>query len=476
MTRLITIFDKNLNQRVFRLFDENEIVHKIDTNLTISASSASIDVGNNVELTGVLTDENSVPLGGMSIRILKNNVLVDTVTTNSSGVYSKIITGLDIGTYHFHTSYAGNDVYDNALSETVDVSVVGHTYAVTITADKQSMLTTESVTVSGTVTRDGTGYAGQSVRIFDGGVLVDTVTTDANGDYTKTVSNLTQGTHRFSSQFDVYESSIAVVEVVEHNYSINITADNPIIQSGDTSIITATLLDATDPVINESLSYTLTNKGTVVGSGSALTNSNGQITINYVGAGLGDIDVEVSYGTLLQETYGITDAWKYGLTSSDTWHNLKSPNVGSVSNGVFTGYNKILDCDMDWSQDWQIECDYSQTAYRVGFIILDKSMTTSYDTNRYAILLNDETNAKMQLEYKNSSNTLVYNAMGSANCSFNTFYHLKFVKQGTTISVYYDDILIDSRTNVDAINTANIGVYSWDSKNGYLKNLKIKTL
>lgn len=182
------------------------------------------------------------------------------------------------------------------------------------------------------------------------------------------------------------------------------------------------------------------------------------------------------FRTELQETYEICDAWKYGLKSSDTWHNLKSPNVGSVSDGVFTGYNKVLDCDLDWSKDWQIEVDYSQTAYRVGFIILDESMTTSYDTNRYAILLNDITNAKMQIEYKNSSNTLVYSSIGSANCSFNTFYHLKFVKQGTTISVYYDDILIDSRTNVDSITTANIGVYSWENQNGSIKNLLIKPL
>ena len=194
-----------------------------------------------------------------------------------------------------------------------------------------------------------------------------------------------------------------------------------------------------------------------------------------MGKGTGDLYIKANCGIIFTEIY-VQDYLKYGLTTSDTWHNIKSPNVGNVSNGEFTGYNKMLDCDLDWSKDWSIEADYKQSAYRVGLIICDESMTTSYDTERYAILLNMSSNPKAQVEYKNSSDTLVYSVAGSTTLSFNTYNSLKFVKQGTTISVYVNDVLLDSRTNVDAINTANIGVYSWDSKNGYLKNLKIKPL
>ena len=194
-----------------------------------------------------------------------------------------------------------------------------------------------------------------------------------------------------------------------------------------------------------------------------------------MGNGVGDLNIKAECNLLIQ-TCRIEDYWKIGLQSSDSWHNIKSPNTGSVSNGEFIGYNKILDCDLDWSKDWSIEADYKQSAYRVGFIICDESMTTSYDTERYAILLNMPSNPKAQVEYKNSSETLVYSAAGSTTLNYNTYYPIKFVKEGTTISVYFNNVLLDSRTNVDQINTANIGVYSWDSKNGYLKNLKIKPL
>ena len=98
-------------------------------------------------------------------------------------------------------------------------------------------------------------------------------------------------------------------------------------------------------------------------------------------------------------------------------------------------------------------------------------------------------NPKAQLEYKNSSDTLVYSGASSTTFNFNTYYSLKFVKQGTTISVYFNNVLLDSRTNVDAINTAESAartVSKFISKMSptndepapliYLKNLKIKQL
>lgn len=177
----------------------------------------------------------------------------------------------------------------------------------------------------------------------------------------------------------------------------------------------------------------------------------------------------------LTKTFVLQDCWKYGLQSSDSWHNIKSPNSISVLNGEFTGYNKMLDCDLDWSKDWSIEADYKQSDYRVGFIICDESMTTSYDTERYAVLL-DNNPKYPRIEYKNSSNTLVYAVNGSNALNNNTYYPVKFVKEGTTISIYFNDVLIDSRTNADNITTANIGIFSWNNITGYLKNLKIKPL
>lgn len=458
MTKLITIFDKDLNQRVFRLFYENEIIHKIDTSITISSSKSSIDVGENVILSGVLSDAGGNVLSGKNVRILKNNVLVDTVTTDSNGTYSKTISGLSAGTYHFHASFAGDDTYDNALSSTIDVNVLSHVYVVTLLSDKQSILSSESVTLSGTVTRDSEGYAGQSVRLFDGVTLVDTLTTDSNGDFSKTLSNLSVGTHRFFAQFDAYESSIVVVEVQDHDYAINISADNPIIQTGDTAIITATLTDGSNPVVGETLSYSLTNKGTVVGSGSTTTNNNGEISITYVGAGLGDIDVEVSYSTLLQETYEIEDLWYYDPCTSDKGHWSDNTGLAFDINGMLITKETILDISYP-------------SAYVVEFTLVEP--TGSYYTWTGGVQCANVgvIGANTDVYWQTINPYDYYTERGNR---FVAGDKIKFVVENGSASIYLNDVL---KRTVTATNNKFKIVSSPDNANHLkIKDLTIKAL
>jgi len=480
MTKLITIFDKDLNQRVFRLFYENEIIHKIDTSITISSSKSSIDVGENVILSGVLSDAGGNVLSGKNVRILKNNVLVDTVTTDSNGAYSKTISGLSAGTYHFHASFAGDDTYDNALSSTIDVNVLSHVYVVTLLSDKQSILSSESVTLSGTVTRDGEGYAGQSVRLFDGVTLVDTLTTDSSGNFSKTLSNLSVGTHSLFAQFDAYESSIVVVEVQDHDYAINISADNPIIQTGDTAIITATLTDGSNPVVGETLSYSLTNKGTVVGSGSTTTNNNGEISITYVGAGLGDIDVEVSYSTLLQETYELEDCHIYdsGLTDKSSnyikstgmsmTHSTDHYILSNTTENSFVNFidgldNVLFECDWSAQSDTYMNgicCSDRQTElYNFGGLMRGDnwSISVKFDNGSYHNM-----NEESSTTDKNKYEKLQMKIEG------NNIIHTVFNENGTVIYTYSYSKAISNKYLSAFFSNAN--------SSAYVKNIKVKAL
>ena len=449
MTKLITIFDKDLNHRVFRLFYENEIEHKIDTILSISSSSSSIDVGDSVVISGVLTDENSTPLGGMSVKILRNNSVIDTVTTNSSGVYTKTVSGLNIGTYHFHAVYDGNDTYDNAISSTIDVSVVGHTYVVTITSDKQTALVGDNVTISGTLTRDGVGYGGQSVRIFDDGVLLDTVTTDNNGDYTKTISNLTLGTHRYSSQFDAVESNIVVVEVNNHLYDIDITADNPIIESGDTATITATLTDNTVPVVGETLSYTVSHDSTTIDSGTLTTGSNGSASFSYNGTGVGDVTIEIDYGTLLQKTFVIQDYWYYSTTE------YKEDSYGVA-------------LDISLPSTFKVEYDITPTSRSTSGWGSSAYMRIGTDSNT-GIWCGQLTSAGRHGIMPKPSGTTQY---CTSNTVLNTENHITVTYDGTTVTYTCngETVTLTGASNLTKIN----GVVP--VRNNGLKNITVKAL
>ena len=444
--------------------------------LSIASDKQSILTTESVTISGVLLKDSGA-FSGQSVALYDGSSLVDTLSTDSNGAYEKTLTGLSVGVHTFKA------VNSNAESSTISITVnePTHTYSLSIASDKQSILTTESVTISGTLLMDSSPYTGQSVALYDGSSLVDTLTTDSSGNYSKTVSGLSVGTHTFKAVNTNAESTTVSVTVSEptpvHDYSLTVTGDS-IIQTGDNDNITATLKDNGVVVSGETLNYQIKHGSTVIDSGTDTTDSNGQITITYTGTGIGDVDVIVRYGSLLQETYALEDCWKYGIQSTDTWHNIQSPNTGTVSDGEFTGYNKILDFDWDITSDWQLECDFKQSAYRVGLIICDESNTTSYDTSRYAVLLDEQVTGHYGIffEGKNASKTLVINQKDTQAKSFNTYYHIKIVKQGNTISAYCDDTLIGSGTEMGVITTANVGVYTWNSKNGYMKNLKIKAL
>ena len=233
MSKLITIFDKELNQMVFRLMEEVDISHKIDTNITISSSSPTVDYGSSFVISGVLTDEESNPLANKTIKLMKRNTFFESLTTNSNGEFSTTISGLEVGTYYFYAKFAGDDVYDNVLSSTISVSV-------------------------------------------------------------------------------------------QHNYRIDIGSDADIIQSGDSCTVTATLKDGSSALIGETLAYSVEHNGTVISSGTDVTDNSGEIEISYTGTRIGEVDFIISYGTLLQETFVLWDTvwFDVGVTGkkNDDWY------------------------------------------------------------------------------------------------------------------------------------------------------------
>lgn len=106
----------------------------------------------------------------------------------------------------------------------------------------------------------------------------------------------------------------------------------PIIQTGNTNTITATLLDGSIPVSGETLSYEIKKGSTVIDSGSDTTDDNGEIEIEYISTGAGNIDVIVSYDEELTETYAFEDCYAYdlGTYSSNHTYNISLPETFKI--------------------------------------------------------------------------------------------------------------------------------------------------
>ena len=127
-----------------------------------------------------------------------------------------------------------------------------------------------------------------------------------------------------------------------HNYSLSVTGTS-IIESDDVDNITCTLLDDNIPVSGEQLYYIIKHGDTIIDERmTSATDSNGQTSITYVGDGVGDVDVIVSFGSDIQETFVVEDCIVYRETLASNITDLTLPSeyklefdIPSTSNSTY---------------------------------------------------------------------------------------------------------------------------------------------
>ena len=133
-----------------------------------------------------------------------------------------------------------------------------------------------------------------------------------------------------------------IIEPPIHAYNLSLTGTN-IIESDDMDYITCTLLDNDIPVSGERLYYIIKHGDTIIQEGRTdATDSNGQTTIVYYGEGIGDVDVIVSFGSSVEETFTVQDCVLYRETLSTNITDLTLPteyklefDIPSTSNSSY---------------------------------------------------------------------------------------------------------------------------------------------
>ena len=138
------------------------------------------------------------------------------------------------------------------------------------------------------------------------------LTTGNDGSFTGNISNLTAGSHTLDIIFEEdndYHGSTVTRHITGNAIILEVTADNPVIQSGETSTITAYLHDS-NPIPNESVTFTVKHGATIIDTDTGTTDSNGECTYTYTGTAVGDVEILVEC-MLLQETYELLDVKLY---------------------------------------------------------------------------------------------------------------------------------------------------------------------
>lgn len=173
------------------------------------------------------------------------------------------------------------------------------------------------------------------------------LTTNENGEFTGTVTGLTTGQKVITATFegdDEYNRSTTNkhITILDPTIELSLTSPTPIIETGGTSVITATLTRNGLPFVNQEIGYQIKHGSTIIDADSDFTNNSGQITISYTGTGVGDVDIIVIFSATVQETFTVEDCIVYRETLSTNITDLTLPakyklefDMPSTSNSTY---------------------------------------------------------------------------------------------------------------------------------------------
>ena len=136
------------------------------------------------------------------------------------------------------------------------------------------------------------------------------------------------------------EHSVKNVQMVAlpDEINLNVVSDKDVIKSSETATVTATLTKNGVAVTGETLNYEILHNGSVISSGSVVTDGNGEAEITYTGTGVGEVNITVEYGIFLQETYELYDTYFYDNdVDSDIW------NLTNATLNRSLGYSELTE-------------------------------------------------------------------------------------------------------------------------------------
>ena len=361
-------------------------VNKLTTSISLSSNKASCYIDETFTLSGTLSRGE-----GYNVYLYNGTVLVDTLTTGTDGAFSKVITPSGTGSFNYSVKYNGDSSYDEATSSVVAVSVVKRTPSISISKSGDVTVGT-AFTISGTLSCTG------SVKLYENGSLLDTLTV-TGGAFSETLTKSVTGSYSYYVVFDgdsTYESvtsstvTVTVSAIAPDYDDIVLTADDSILSysDGDSITLRAQLMDGTSTASVSGVTVEFFNGSTSLGT--AQTDSNGVATKTYTSTGAGDISLTASDGTLSSETCGLTDARYYNdgsrvtgmqgtsgasITTDGEYVSLTATNSGEKQIGYGITYTS--------SDNWEISCiiDYANSVGHAYSFVLSSSSSLGGSNN-----------------------------------------------------------------------------------------------
>lgn len=234
-------------------------------------------------------------------------------------------------------------LFDSSITVKHDLPEIKGAYvtSLALTTDKLIIQNGQSATVTVTaLDLDTLPVANKSIKLYKDGTLLDTLTTDSNGQATKTITATSLAEISLVAK---YQGTITSEELVINDtslFDLSLTSSKDILQTSETATLTATLTGDDTGLAGETITFEVYHNDTLQETLTGTTDSNGVATASYTGKGTGALNIQAIIGERIISsiTYGIIDA-KFrdgGITSdnNDKWWSTQSTASKSIdSNG-----------------------------------------------------------------------------------------------------------------------------------------------
>ena len=306
------------------------------TTLQLSVSSADVYVNDVVSINVTALDEKNNPMQDVEVNFTSNGGTVSPVSvkTDANGHAEVNFTSSNAGSYII-TATSG------ALSNTTSVNVKDIELAVIeLSAVPDTILLGEVSTVNARVL-DVRGLPVKNAVITfsaTGGILLPAqATTDANGIASAQFASLLPGTYTINAASGSLVNSTNITVNIIPPASLDLVAVPDNLQTGGTSIVTATVRDALGQPLS-GVTVNFTADGGVIAPASALTDANGRASAQFSAPVVGVYTVNASAGSL-------TNSVKINVSAGSvpTYLELTASPSSIYTNGESTLTARVLD-------------------------------------------------------------------------------------------------------------------------------------
>lgn len=229
------------NMSVSVSFNVPEIVNT-GFELSLSSNKVFVPVTEGFDLTANLTSTGEVSVEGYIVEFFEDDQLIGSETTNMEGVaVLNDYTNSIIGEHTYTAKTIG-------LTANVNVRTGKYDSNITLTSDKSTQYITGEYTLTGKLTCQNEPLLMTPVKLYKDNTLIDTLTTDVEGEFSKTITADNIGSFNYQIVYeetdDVYGcSSNVTVNVRKINTNCSYTFNKTVLYVGETLIVTGRLTD-----------------------------------------------------------------------------------------------------------------------------------------------------------------------------------------------------------------------------------------